>query len=281
MPAGKGQGMSSISDALEAEVAAIRAIRRRTAKSGQFQRESAEIDRHFARLMTLIAPRIRHFTRAYGLLDMADDAHQACAIGLHRALESYDPAKARFTTFVNWQLRGELQALRFRMRLDSREPARQVSARTISLDALFEADADAVLSFEDAEAWERTEAMAAETMARRTCGRLLDEHDAARRNLAMRQAERRGEPRCAEMLKPGTISPDEIDRIESRIARERGIAMAHLVGDGEPVLDDGLTTEQRRQIARRTLRALSDRARGNPRFDPDALGLEPLPSRRH
>ncbi len=273
--------MSDISDALEAEVAAIRAVTAKAAGRVASMRERSAIDRHFTRLMRLIAPRIRHFTRAYGLLDLADDAAQACAIALHRAIAAYDPAKARFTTFINWQLRGELQALRFRSRSDSREPARRLGAVTLSLDALREGDAAAGAWFEDADAVERTEALAAETMARRTCGRLLDDHAAGLRAMALRHPERRRSPRSSECIKPGTFNPDELGKFEVRIARERAIAMAHLLGEEEDVLPaDGLNPEQRRQIARRTLRALSDRARGNPRFDPDALALEmPVPSR--
>ncbi|WP_204348458.1 sigma factor, partial [Klebsiella pneumoniae] len=70
------------------------------------------VDRAFAQILKLIAPRIRHFVRQYGLTAHWEDAEQCCAIAVHRAIESYDPAKAQFTTFVNWQIRGELQSLR-------------------------------------------------------------------------------------------------------------------------------------------------------------------------
>jgi len=267
--------MSTITDALEAEVAAIRALHGVMAPPDARHRQA--IDRHFARLMKLIAPRIRHFTRAYGLLDHADDAAQVCAIGLHRALDAYDPAKARFTTYVNWQLRGELQALRFRLRTDAREWAVKAGAQTISLEALGEDLAP--WSAEDREALERTEALAAETMARRACGTLLDEHYGQARRLALREVERRARPRPRECVKPGTVPAYETDRVEARLRLERDIVTAHLLGEEDlpgdaPRRDGGLTSEQRRQIARRTLRALTDRARGNPRFDPEALGLE-------
>lgn len=281
--------MSTITDALEAEVAAIRAVRGQTGET-MTPRARLTVDRHFARLMQLIAPRVRHFTRAYGLLDHADDAAQACAIGLHRAIEAYDPARARFTTFVNWQLRGELQALRFRLRTDSRDWAVKAGATTVSLDALGGEEGSVILP-EDTEALERTEALAAETMARRACGTLLDEHYGQMRRMALREGQRRADlkegrrraaPRGRECVKPGTIPPQELDRIEARIRLERDIVTAHLLGEGEAPQDCPLSAEQRRQVARRTLRALTDRARGNPRFDPEALGLEELAStRRH
>ncbi len=251
--------MSTITDALEVEVAAILALRRRIPADG---RTRAAIDRHFARILRLIAPRIRHFIRAYGLVDWHDDAAQACAIGIHRALLAYDPAKARFTTFVNWQLRGELQGLRHRVRLEQRASAQAAGASVISLDQLGEA-ADG-----DGPRWEpadpasqlRTEALAAETLARRACGTLIDDYVAHMRGIALRQLERRARPRGSESVRPGTIATRDIERIEKTLASERAIIAAHLLGDEDETLGDGgLHTEQRRQIARRGVRAIRAR----------------------
>jgi hypothetical protein len=50
-----------------------------------------------------------------------------------RWLVWYDPTKAQFTTFVNWQIRGELQSLRFRLMTDQRPSAKKVEATTVSL----------------------------------------------------------------------------------------------------------------------------------------------------
>jgi hypothetical protein len=74
--------------------------------------ENFAVDRHFRALMELLGTQIYHFTRVYGLMDMQDDARQACAISVHRAIAAYDLAKARFTTFVMWQLRGEPSPLK-------------------------------------------------------------------------------------------------------------------------------------------------------------------------
>ncbi len=244
--------MSTITDALEAEVAAIRALAARdTARS------RAAVDRHFARALRLIAPRIRHFTRAYGLLDMADDAAQASAIGLHRAIAAYDPARARFTTFVNWQLRGELSALRFRMHPETRDGARSIGVAVVSLDAM--ADDTEPWLLEDRAALEATEALAAETMARRACGSLLDDYFGNMRSLALRQIERRAAPRSPAAIKPGTVGPRDLARIEAKLAVERSIVSAHLLGEPGPRRDAKLTAEQQRQIARRALRAISAR----------------------
>lgn len=267
-----GQGIvSQLSQALEIEVAALHTVRKRANGCAMTPRERALIDRHMSRLLRLLAPRIRHFTRGYGLLDAVDDAYQACAIGVMRAVEMYDPAKASFTTLVNWQLRGELQGLRHRLRPDRRESARAVGARTVSLEALQAERGFVESSMEDAQALERAEALAAEVLARRACGRLLDEHLGEARLQALYHAERRNAARDGDCIKPGTINPTVIGKIDARLTHEREIALLHLLGgDDRDGNDDGLTSEQRRQIARRTIRALGQRARGNPRFDPDA-----------
>jgi hypothetical protein len=258
--------MSTVTDALEVEVAAILALRR----GGMADpRSRAAIDRHFARILRLIAPRIRHFIRAYGLIDWHDDAAQACAIGVHRAICAYDPAKARFTTFVNWQLRGELQGLRHRVRLEQRASARGVGAVVISLDQLGERAQGTGPHWEpeDEAAQERTESLACEALARRACGRLLDDYTAHMRGIALRQLERRAVPRGRETTKPGTPATRDIERIEQTLARERAILAAHLLGDEDDALGDGgLHAEQRRQIARRGVRVIASRARIDARF---------------
>lgn len=130
--------MSAKSDALE--VAVTDYIQARTAlEAAPGARTRALADRAFARLAAQVAPRIRYFTRTYGLADVAEDAAQACAIALYRAAERYDPARARFSTYVNWQFRAELQALRHRLHGDQRCAGRRDVAAMLSLDAL-EAD---------------------------------------------------------------------------------------------------------------------------------------------
>lgn len=256
--------MSTVTDALEVEVAAILALRCRELADA---RRRAAIDWHFARILRLIAPRIRHFIRVYGLIDWHDDAAQACAIGVHRAICAYDPAKARFTTFVNWQLRGELQGLRHRVRLEQRNSARGVGAVVISLSQLAETRSDSGQHWEppDEAAQDRAESLACETLARRACGRLLDDHAAHMRKFAHRQLERRARPRGAETTMPGTLAPRDAERIEQTLTRERAILAAHLLGDeDEAQCGGGLHAEQRRQIARRGVRAI--RARVDARF---------------
>ena len=133
--------MSAKSDALEQAVTDW--IQARTAlENAPGARARANADRAFARLAALAAPRIRYFTRVYGLSDVAEDAEQVCAIALHRAAERYDPARARFTTYVNWQLRAELQALRHRLHGDQRRAGRRCAATTLSLDAVAAEDAN-------------------------------------------------------------------------------------------------------------------------------------------
>lgn len=90
-------------------------------------------ERSFVKLLSLLAPRIFRMTDDYGLRDMPDDARQACAIGIHRALDSYDATVARFSTHATWQMRGELQALCHRMRPERRQGVRRAGIRLIPL----------------------------------------------------------------------------------------------------------------------------------------------------
>lgn len=233
----------------------------------------AAIDRAFARLLRLAAPRIRHFIMRYGLTDMTEDAEQVCAIALHRAVLSYDPGQAKFTTFVNWQLRGELQSLRFRVRTDARGSARKVSAATLSFETLGAADGtpfDQLVRDEEAE--DRTASGAAALMARRAAGTLIDDWVGRRRAGALKPAGgrtaacRRSADQQAHLPKftrarPGTVDPDDLAVVEARLAHERQVVRNYLCGreamDRASSAADARGNEQDRQIVRRALRDIS------------------------
>jgi len=175
-------------------------------------------EREFAGLLTLLSPRIARLIRQYRLGDMQDDARQAAAIGVHRALATFDPAKARFSTHVTWQIRGELQSLRHRMRLDQRRSAVAASISTVSLEALSVTDED-IRAFEvvDTNALSRVESGASDRMAWSLLTQLLDQLNA-----------------------PGD---------------ERAILRNHLFDhDAGPHASSERTPEQRRQVVRRTMR---------------------------
>lgn len=199
--------MSAKSDALEAAVTDyIQARTALDAAPGARARERA--DRAFARLAALAAPRIRYFTRSYGLGDVAEDAAQVCAIALHRAAEHYDPARARFTTYVNWQLRAELQALRLRLYGDQRSAGRRHVTATLSLDALQAEGADDWLVDPAAEA--ATEAAARDGLAALVADRLVGEWGSRRRTMLAR------------------VSRADKDRIAARVAAETALVRDQL-----------------------------------------------------
>lgn len=200
--------MSAKSDALEQAVTEF--IQARTAlDAAPSARARSLADRTFARLAALAAPRIRYFTRTYGLADVAEDAAQVCAIALHRAAERYDPARARFTTYVNWQLRAELQALRHRLHGDQRCAGRRHVTATLSLDALAEEGADDWLV--DPAAETATEQGAADDLAMLVADRLVGDWAARRRAGLARTA------RC------------ESDRVDARVAAERALVRHQLM----------------------------------------------------
>ena len=219
--------MSAKSHALETAVTDY--IQARTAlDAAPGARTRALADRSFARLAALAAPRIRYFTRSYGLTDVAEDAAQVCAIALHRAAERYDPARARFTTYVNWQFRTELQALRHRLHGDQRCAGRRHVTATLSLDALQEEGAGAWLT--DPAAETATERGAADNLAALLADRLVEEW-----------ASRRSARLCA--------SRGDESRLEARLAAEKKLVRHHLmVSDAAERL-----RESDRHVVRRAL----------------------------
>ncbi|MBJ7498996.1 MAG: RNA polymerase subunit sigma-70 [Sphingopyxis sp.] len=221
--------MSAKSDALETAVTDY--IQARTAlEAAPDARARLLADRAFARLAALAAPRIRYFTRSYGLSDVAEDAAQVCAIALHRAAERYDPARARFTTYVNWQFRAELQALRLRLHGDQRCAGRREVAAIFSLDALQEEGDDEWLV--DPAAEEETERAAADNLAALLADRLVEEWADRRRT------------------RLGTSRGDGA-RQEARIAVEAKLVRHHLMVSG--------TAERLRESDRHIVRrALAD-----------------------
>jgi hypothetical protein len=212
--------MSKATELLEAAVAEVIANRPAEGER-QTARQRMQADRAFATVLQVIAPRIRHFIKQYGLTAHWEDAEQVCAIGVHRAIEAYDPEKAMFTTFVNWQLRGELQGLRFRLMDDQRPSAKKVEATTISLHAM-ERGADGEdmpleAMIEDEFAEGRTEASAADHMARQTCSALMDEYVCHLRSVGIAQLKRK-----AQSAPPARHPAGSLQRAAGLCAEPRG-----------------------------------------------------------
>lgn len=178
-------------------------------------------DRAFAQLLELLHPRIARLIRQYRLEDLREDAEQAAAIGVHRALLTYDPAKASFATHATWQMRGELQSLRHRMRLDQRRSARNAGVRTVSLDSIAASEPATAdthpLELVDDAALQRAESAASDHMA-------------------------------------GVLLTRLLERIRAPL-HERPIVRDHVLGDGISAgARSAPSPEQRRQIIRRTMR---------------------------
>lgn len=272
--------MSKTTIALEAEVAKV--LENSPADTPQTARQRATVDRAYASILKLIAPRIRHFIRQYGLTAHWDDAEQCCAIAVHRAIQGYDPTKAQFTTFVNWQIRGELQSLRFRVMTDQRPSAKKVEATTVSLNALATGPDGEEMSpeamIEDEDALDRTEASASDFLADNAVGSLIDAYVDNLRKVGIEQLRRR--PRARRDVAPRPegprlrvathgIDPAELEKLEAKLSRDREI-VARRVFEGA-TLDDlandtGVTKERVRQITKRASKAMAEIASTNPRF---------------
>jgi RNA polymerase sigma-32 factor len=275
--------MSKITIALESAVATVSA---NMPAEGQAQsaRQRAIVDRAFAQIIKLIAPRIRHFIRQYGLVAHWDDAEQVCAIAVHRAIQAYDPEKAQFTTFVNWQIRGELQSLRFRLMTDQRPSAKKVEAVTVSLDAIGvgeEGEGQSIVaSIEDEDALERTESAASDYLARQAMASLTDSYVEHLRNIGVERIRRKAQPKKAPRAEAGArrsvwrsgkaaLDPVELAELEERLEHNRKVVEGRLfeIAALEVADDESSVAKERvRQIAKRAAKTMSDLAGADPRF---------------
>ena len=276
--------MSKITIPLEAAVAEVK---QNLTAEGQKQtaRQRATVDKAFARILILIAPRIRHFIRQYGLVGYWEDAQQVCSIAVLRAIEAYDPEKAQFTTFVNWQIRGELQSLRFRVMTDQRPSARKVEATTISLDAMSVnedgEEMSAIALIRDEEAQARTEAAASAYLAESATKTLIDSYIAHLHDNAMARLRRQARPKRGEAAAAGekrrsvwrsesfAIDQAEIDELESRLSQNREVVETRLFDMARADNDTDLTSgnkERARQIAKRAAKAMAELAAQDTSF---------------
>jgi RNA polymerase sigma-32 factor len=285
--------MSKITIALESAVATVSA---NMPAEGQAQsaRQRVAVDRAFAQIIKLIAPRIRHFIRQYGLVAHWDDAEQVCAIAVHRAIQAYDPTKAQFTTFVNWQIRGELQSLRFRLMTDQRPSAKKVEAVTVSLDAVGVGEdgegQSIVASIEDEDALGRTESGASDYLARQAMASLTDSYVEHLRNIGVERIRRKAQPKKATRAQnslteaslgetgarrsvwrtgKSMLDPAEMAELEERLEHNRRVVEGRLfeiaaldTGDD----DSGVAKERVRQIAKRAAKTMSDLTGADPPF---------------
>jgi hypothetical protein len=194
---------------------------------------------------------------------------------------SCDPAKAQFTTFVNWQIRGELQSLRFRLMTDQRPSAKKVDATTISVHQVTagsdgeETMLESMLVDEDALAL--TESGASDYLARAATECLIEEFVNKGRGAALEQL-RRQQPKRALAKARGEgprlksamigIDPTEIEKIEQKFARDREILLKRVFGDTEEQaeIDAGITKERIRQIGKRASRVMAELAETHPKF---------------
>lgn len=280
----QGLKMSKITIALEAAVAEVKENLPRDGEKSS-ARKRAAVDKAFARILTLIAPRIRHFIRQYGLVGHWEDGQQVCSIAVLRAIEAYDSEKAQFTTFVNWQIRGELQSLRFRVMTDQRPSARKVEATTISLDAMSVnedgEEMSAIALIRDEEALARTEAGASAYLAESATKTLVDRYISHQHDTAMARLRRQARPKRGDAAPAGekrrsvwrsescAIDKGELEELELRLRQNREVVEARLFDMPRPDCSAELINgnkERARQIAKRAAKTMAELAAQDSRF---------------
>jgi RNA polymerase sigma-32 factor len=186
---------------------------------------------------------------------------------------------------VNWQIRGELQSLRFRLMTDQRPSARKVEATTVSLDAISIGedgeDISAISMIEDEEALSRTEAAASAYLAEAATITLIDGYIAHLRNVALDRMRRQARPkRAAKRMTTEprqsvwraenlAIDPAEMEELELRLRHNREVVEQRLfdiAAIDALESDAALNKERVRQIAKRAAKAMAELAGVDPRF---------------
>lgn len=277
--------MSKSTDALEAAVSEVISLST-TDTTVKTARQRASIDKAFVRVLKVAAPRIRHFIRQYGLSMHYEDAEQVCAIAVHRAIGAYNPTLAKFTTFLNWQIRGELQSLRFRLMTDQRPSARKVDAVTIPIHSgTINGDGEETTLeslIQDHSALELTEGAASNFLATDTFRAVVDAYIETERKTGLEQLRKRARTRRPTVerrearpdLPVGyrghqAVEPDELAGLNQRLERDRAIIERSLFSDDSRSalsIDTSLTHERIRQIMRRASKQMAVLVLTNPRF---------------
>ncbi len=180
---------------------------------------------------------------------------------------------------MNWQIRGELQSLRFRVMTDQRPSAQKVQATTVSLNQVTggsdqdETTLESLLVDEDAV--ERTEAAASAYLARAATQVLIEEFVRKGRTAALDQLRRKqGKRAIARAVKAGSqlkgellgLDPDEVETIEARLEEERRMLEEKVFGELDGLDADGTNRERVRQLGKRAARGMAELAKGSQRF---------------
>lgn len=223
--------------------------------------ERAAYNRGFERLLRALRPRISYFIRRYGLIGHWEDAEQVGAMAVHRAIAGYNPEKAQFTTFVNWQIRGDMQGLRYTVMVDQRAPAKKVKASTVSLQSLMsKADGHDEYQFdiEDDSALAMVESSAENHLANKTMNALLDSFtkrmtEAGTRDLRRRQTPTTTRKPGVAMLKVNSIDPEQLRQLEASVAESRKVIVRKMF-EMDAAGDSGVASEPSPERARHLAR---------------------------
>lgn len=224
--------------------------------------ERSAYNRGFERLLRALRPRISYFIRRYGLLGHWEDAEQVGAMAVHRAIAGYNPEKAQFTTYVNWQIRADMQGLRYTVMVDQRAPAKKVKASTVSLQSLMsKADGqdDYQFDIEDDSALAMVERSAENHLANKTMNALLDcvtkrMTEAGTRDLRQKLAPTATRKPGVAMLKVNSIDPDQLRQLEACVAESRKVIvrkMFEMDATGSGAASSEPSPERARHLARK------------------------------
>lgn len=202
------------------------ACRESAARGGAAERTRA--DRAFARLHRQMVARLGRAIGGGRFHGAADDAEQAVAIGLVKALDTYDPARAKFVTHATWAVRAELKTLGWQLHVDQRPCNRDRGVRTVSGHAPTgggEAAGELFDQLADAAAQPACERRAADSFAARMLEAIVERRHRREAACHEREWDARAVP-----------APKRAERHAALVARQRrdaALVRAHLLGDAD------------------------------------------------
>lgn len=203
-------------------------------------------DRAFSRLHRIMVLRLGRAIGNGRYHDAMDDAGQALAIGLHKAIGTYDPSRAQFVTHATWAIRAELKTLGWQLHVDQRPCNRDRGVRTVSGHAATGSGDESAELFDrlaDEGAEVAVERAASDTMTSRMLSLLI----------ARRHAVELAEHQVAWLERH--VAPNHIGVRQRQLfadqARDAELVQAHVLGQQdsrELAQATGLTARQVEQI---------------------------------
>lgn len=180
------------------------------------KRLAVEKDRMIYAMQKMLAPTVTYLASRKNMMAVKDDVDQHAAIAICKALSTWIPEKASFSTHVHWQIMAELGALQHALYPDRRKLKTPQRIRFVELDKPYREGDDSATMID---------MMPVE-------GGEEDVESGARRNIAINAIERIFSHYVAKQMQAYCINQDDLGKIAKRretLMRNRWIYMRRRV----------------------------------------------------